>query len=105
MKTKRKNILLINPWIYDFSAFDLWSKPIGLLYVASFLRSIGYEVNFIDCMDRSHPILKQKLKNKIPKSKKFGTSKFYQEKIEYFRALVDEYLEKKSKSRLYQFIQ
>ena len=30
---------------------------------------------------------------------------FYQEKMEYFQALVDEYLEKKSKSRLYKFIQ
>ena len=30
---------------------------------------------------------------------------FYQEKVEYFRALIDEYLEKKSKSRLYNFIQ
>jgi len=26
-----KRILLINPWIYDFAAYDLWVKPLGLL--------------------------------------------------------------------------
>ena len=32
-------ILLINPWIYDFAAYDLWSKPLGLLYIAALLKS------------------------------------------------------------------
>ncbi len=45
-------LLLINPWIYDFSAYDLWSKPLGLLYIASFLRQMGFEVNLIDCLDK-----------------------------------------------------
>ncbi len=45
-------LLLINPWIYDFAAYDLWSKPLGLLYIASFLRSQGFEIRFIDCLDK-----------------------------------------------------
>lgn len=44
-------VLLINPWIYDFSAYDLWNKPIGLLYLASLLRMNGVDVFFIDCLD------------------------------------------------------
>jgi len=44
-----RNILLINPWIYDFAAYDCWNKPIGLLYLASFLRMNGANVYFLDC--------------------------------------------------------
>ena len=43
--------LLINPWIYDFSAYDLWMKPVGLLRVAAKLRGQGYNVTFLDCLD------------------------------------------------------
>ncbi|GAI31851.1 unnamed protein product, partial [marine sediment metagenome] len=39
------NFLLINPWIYDFTAYDFWSKPLGLLYIASILREQGYEIS------------------------------------------------------------
>lgn len=30
--------LLINPYIYDFSCYDLFSKPIGLLQIAAALK-------------------------------------------------------------------
>ena len=40
----QKNLLLINPWIYDFAAYDLWSKPLGLLYIASFLRKFNFNI-------------------------------------------------------------
>ena len=33
-------------------AYDFWSKPLGLLYIAGVLREIGYDINLIDCMDR-----------------------------------------------------
>jgi len=26
-----KKVLIINPWIYDFAAYDYWFKPLGLL--------------------------------------------------------------------------
>ena len=60
-----KNILLVNPWIYDFTAYDFWLKPLGLLYIASFLRRhVDLRLHFIDCLDRHHPFLERKLKTK-----------------------------------------
>ncbi len=53
---RAKNILLINPWITDFAAYDFWMKPLGLLYVASLIRRFTpHRVSFIDCLDRFHP--------------------------------------------------
>lgn len=46
------NILLINPWVTDFWEVGYWTKPIGLLYVASFLAKRGHAVRLIDCMDK-----------------------------------------------------
>ena len=34
-----KKILLINPWIHDFAAYDFWLKPLGLLYLGGLLRA------------------------------------------------------------------
>jgi radical SAM superfamily enzyme YgiQ (UPF0313 family) len=60
-----KNILFINPWIYDFTAYDFWLKPLGLLYVAALLeRQGGFRLSFIDCLDRSHPGLEKPAKMK-----------------------------------------
>ena len=51
-----KNILLINPWIYDFTAYDFWMKPLGLLYVASLVRRFtAHRLSLLDCLDRFHP--------------------------------------------------
>lgn len=47
-----KEILLINPPIYDFAAFDLWSKPLGLLYLSAILKQQGVSISFLDYMDR-----------------------------------------------------
>ncbi|MCX7767334.1 MAG: cobalamin B12-binding domain-containing protein, partial [Candidatus Sumerlaeia bacterium] len=65
-------ILLINPWIYDFSAFDLWAKPLGLLYLASLLRQSGAEVFLVDCLDRYH----WSLRHKPVKENEFGCGKY-----------------------------
>jgi len=48
---KKKSILLVNPWIHDFAAYDFWMKPLGLLYVGAILRAAGYEVGLLDCLD------------------------------------------------------
>ena len=67
-----KNVLLVNPWIYDFTAYDFWLKPLGLLYVASILReNADVRLHFIDCLDRHHPGLSKK-----PKSKADGRGHF-----------------------------
>lgn len=50
-------ILLVNPWIYDFAAYNEWSEPLGLLSVAAVLEENGYQVALIDGLDRRHPKL------------------------------------------------
>ena len=67
---KNNRILLINPWIYDFAAYDFWIKPVGLLAVGNYLEKHGYETYLIDCLDRFHPL------NKQPSKKKYGTGRF-----------------------------
>ena len=49
------HILLVNPWIHDFAAYDFWAKPYGLLSLAAILRDHGLRVSYIDCLDRFHP--------------------------------------------------
>ena len=49
------HILLVNPWIHDFAAYDFWAKPVGLLSIASLLRLHDIQVSYIDCLDRFHP--------------------------------------------------
>jgi len=50
----KPSLILVNPWIYDFAAYDLWSKPLGLLYLAGFLREYGFRIHLIDCLDVHH---------------------------------------------------
>ncbi len=64
------NILLINPWITDFAAYDLWIRPLGLLNIASLSRMNGFRVTLIDCLDYS------------VKTKRYTDGKFYKTKIE-----------------------
>jgi hypothetical protein len=47
-------ILLVNPPIYDFSAYDFWLKPYGLLRVAGYLRGRA-DLQLFDYLDRNHP--------------------------------------------------
>lgn len=49
--------LLVNPWVYDFACYDLFSKPIGLLQIATLLKRSGFDISFIDCLDRFNPDL------------------------------------------------
>jgi radical SAM superfamily enzyme YgiQ (UPF0313 family) len=60
-------VLLLNPWIYDFAAHNLWTEPLGLLTVGAVLRTCGYEVTLIDCL-ASHP--------GAPRSRPNGSGKF-----------------------------
>ncbi len=55
MKRDVPHILLVNPWIHDFAAYDFWARPLGLLYLAAFLRGEGLAVRYVDCLDRFHP--------------------------------------------------
>src|SRR4030043_2036690 len=70
VKHSSPHILLIHPWSTDFAAYNLWIKPLGLLYIASLLRENGFRVTLIDCLDF------------YSKTKKYGDGKFFKTKIE-----------------------
>jgi radical SAM superfamily enzyme YgiQ (UPF0313 family) len=53
----KPKILLVNPPIYDFSAYDFWMKPMGLLRAAGPLRHQA-DMRLFDYMDRLHSSLK-----------------------------------------------
>ena len=72
---KHNTILLINPPVYDFVAYDLWSKPLGLLYLASMLRNAGLEPLLLDCMDRANPAMPK------TKSDQYGCGPYHNETI------------------------
>jgi radical SAM superfamily enzyme YgiQ (UPF0313 family) len=72
-----KNILLINPWIYDFTAYDFWVKPLGLLYMAALLaKHTDITLEYIDCLDRHHPAFDANLG-----TKKDGRGRFFKEEV------------------------
>jgi len=78
---KNANVLLINPWIYDFAAYDFWSKPLGLLYLAGILRKNSISVQLIDCLNPIHPGLSDDSGIRKPKRKGFGQGQYPREVI------------------------
>jgi radical SAM superfamily enzyme YgiQ (UPF0313 family) len=60
VKNDLPHILLVNPWIHDFAAYDFWAKPYGLLQIGAILRSHGFNISYIDCLDRFHPRMLKK---------------------------------------------
>ena len=70
VKQSSPHILLINPWITDFAAYNFWIKPLGLLSICSILRENEFPVTLIDCLD--FPI----------KTMGYGDGKFHKTKIE-----------------------
>lgn len=77
----RKNILLINPWIYDFAAYDFWLKPLGLLYIGSVLRANNHRISYIDCLDPYSSIMQQK-SGQVPKRHIYGHGRFFRQVID-----------------------
>jgi radical SAM superfamily enzyme YgiQ (UPF0313 family) len=75
------SIILINPWIYDFAAYDLWSKPLGLLYIAGHLKKLGFNVHLIDCLDVHHPGMETDPSVFQPIRRKYGTGKYRRQRI------------------------
>ncbi|MBW8015306.1 MAG: radical SAM protein [Planctomycetes bacterium] len=47
-------ILLVNPPIYDFTAYDFWLKPFGMLTAAACLRRSA-DLTLFDYLDRNNP--------------------------------------------------
>jgi len=74
----KPKILLVNPPIYDFAAYDFWLKPYGLLSVAGFLRGQA-DFKLFDYLDRSHTFVQSK---KALDSDRWGRGRFYCERIQ-----------------------
>lgn len=73
----KQRILLVNPPIYDFTAYDFWLKPYGLLSIAGFLRGKA-EIRLFDYLDRLHPSVANQ---KQLKSDRWGRGRFLSEII------------------------
>ena len=43
----KPEVLLINPWIYDFAAANLWSRPLGLFEVAEYLSAYNNDLKLV----------------------------------------------------------
>jgi radical SAM superfamily enzyme YgiQ (UPF0313 family) len=72
-----RNILLVNPWICDFALYDLWVRPFGLMRIAALLKAHGYNLSYIDFLNRHHPKIK-----KFTRDDGFGCGKFYKRQIQ-----------------------
>jgi radical SAM superfamily enzyme YgiQ (UPF0313 family) len=85
VKNDTPHILLVNPWIHDFAAYDFWAKPFGLLQIAAILRSHGFKVSYIDCLDRFHP----KAFNKTDPGARYGRGPYLKTHIAPPSGLLD----------------
>jgi len=53
----RARVLLLNPPIHDFAAYDFWARPLGLLILGGLLRANDVEVTLLDALDPRSPWL------------------------------------------------
>ncbi len=71
-------VLCINPPVYDFSAYDLWSKPLGFLKIIDFLIKNNFEIFYFDFMDRNHKFYENvKIKRNV-----YGCGSYYYRIVE-----------------------
>ncbi len=70
-------ILLVNPPIYDFTAYDFWLKPLGMLTAAA--RFWDADIELFDFLDRMHPSVDKEL---IKKTDEFDRGPYPREKVE-----------------------
>ena len=69
----KPKILLVNPPIYDFAAYDFWLRPYGMLSVAGFLRSKA-DFKLFDYLNRYAPFMAGQEKFR---SDQWGRGRFY----------------------------
>jgi len=81
----KPKILLVNPPIYDFAAYDFWLKPYGLLAAGGLLRPAA-KLSLFDYMDRLGPTFDTGLK---AKTDRYGKGPFPSEVIPNPAALQD----------------
>lgn len=70
-------IALVHPPIYDFTAYDLWLRPLGLYNIGAYINEFTpYRVVLIDYMDRESPL------SPPTRQKKYGTGNFPRQRID-----------------------
>jgi len=74
---KQPRVLLINPWIEDFVAYDFWLQPVGLLKIGGLLRELGFHVHYIDCLDRWTPEIRTLIKHQKGRDQGDGRGSYY----------------------------
>ncbi len=79
------SVLLVNPPVYDFSAYDFWLRPYGLLRVGGMLRGRA-EMALFDFMDRAATPVPP---GRWRRSDEFGRGEFYTQIVEKPAALAD----------------
>ena len=98
----RRSALLISPPLYDSQYWARWSLPYGLLRVASWLKTKGYILKLIDCLEANKSRVAPKKMRKVRKicsteeytpERWQGFSSAEDEKIEYCFGLTPEDLE------------
>jgi radical SAM superfamily enzyme YgiQ (UPF0313 family) len=69
----KPSILLVNPPIYDFAAFDFWLKPLGMLTAAGKIAN-ATDFQLFDFLDRNHQFYSDKPQFK---SDPWGRGRFF----------------------------
>jgi len=86
MESNPPGILLINPFVYDFTAFDCWAKPKGLLEVGRLFIELGFRVEVVDCLYKEDGGMAAFAANKKSirhaTTKKYGIGRYFQEEVE-----------------------
>lgn len=73
-------VLLVNPYIHDFAAYNLWLRPLGLIDLYGFLAGLGIKTGYVDAL---FPTADEVVKYSLPRpeSKKYHTGKFPESRI------------------------
>ena len=76
-------VLLVNPYIYDFTAYDLWLRPLGLLYIAAVLKKYtDCELFWLDTLDRYQEGAYSPGDPALKSAKSSGRGKYHREIVE-----------------------
>ncbi len=73
--------LLINPPVYDFSLYDLFHKPLGLMRIGRWLEDAGYDVFIVDALDIRDDASRAALG--APRRKSDGTGQFFRQTVAF----------------------
>ncbi|MDD8021120.1 MAG: radical SAM protein [Acidobacteriota bacterium] len=77
--SRKNHLLLLNPWAYDFTAYNFWLRPLGLLYLAGIIKqNTDFDLDFIDCLDCSQIDGAYHFR---PRERVDGRSSFFREEV------------------------